>query len=171
MRFSIREMLALTFLVALGMLAWRVRESAARDEVRLAELQNEVLMLEARLRLDNPRLHQAFLHTFDEHETLRQVRERAVARFDLLRQKYSTMEPRPSDVFSLRCIPSLQTGRAVAPAVYRMLVPEDRTIWLKCGVHLEQESEDSRRDVPKRLLALPRDEPTDASPRRESSGW
>jgi len=146
MRFSIREMLALISLVALGMLAWRTSEDARRDRARLAELRNEIKSLEARVWLDRPALHRAILRTHEEFESLHAMRERSIEHFDLLRQKYSTMEPPPeADVLSIRGIPSLQTDTGPAPVIFRLLVPQERPVWLKFGVHKVQRSVHSSR--------------------------
>lgn len=59
MQFSIRALLALTFLAVLGMLLWRTRQETLRHEQRLVKLQNEVKSLEFEVRRDQPDLHQA----------------------------------------------------------------------------------------------------------------
>ena len=145
MRFSIREMLALMFLVSLGMLAWRTSEDAIRDKARLAQLQAEIKSLEARLRLDQPALQQAIMREHEEFQPIHAMRERSVRHFDQLRQKYSTLEPPGGDVFSIRGIPSLKTDTGPAPVIFRMFVPEKRTIWLKFGVHMVKHSVHSTR--------------------------
>ena len=110
MRLSIRELLALTFFVALGLLVWRMREGARQDELRLAGLRNEVVNLEGSLWLHNPPQHQGRLRIRDEHESLHAVRERAVAHFDSLGENYSAIEPVASDVLSLRFVPRAENG-------------------------------------------------------------
>src|SRR5687767_14003666 len=102
MRFSIRQMLALMFLVALGMLAWRTSDDARRDVARLAQIQNEIKSLQVELRLDRPAIHQMLLRTQDEFQPLHAMREPSMQHFNLLRHKYSTMESRGRDVFSMR---------------------------------------------------------------------
>jgi hypothetical protein len=146
LRFSIRAMLALMFLVSLGMLVWRASEDARRSVARLAQLQSEIKFVEARLRLDQPVLHQAILHTHEEFQPFDAMRQRSIEHFDLLRRKYSSMEPKGTDVFSLREIPSLQTDTRPAPVIFRLLVPEQRTVWLKFGVHLVEQSVHSSTD-------------------------
>ena len=140
MRFSIREMLAVMVLVSFGMLAWRASEDARRDKARLAQLQAEIKSIEARLRLDQPALHQAILHEHEEFQPFHAMRERSVEHFDRLRQKYSTLEPPGADVFSIRGIPSLQTDAGPVPVIFRLFVPEKRTVWLKFGVHTVKQS-------------------------------
>jgi hypothetical protein len=135
MRFSIRELLCLAVLAALGMLAYRNHQEAEQEQAKRALLQNEVQSLEARLRQENPALHQAILRSMDESQSLQDARQRAIDHFDLIRQKYSTIEPQGADVLSLRGVPMLPAGNGPAPIGFRMLVPEQRAIWLKYGVH------------------------------------
>lgn len=136
MKFSIRTLLAFTFLVALALLTWRTFEDARRDEARAQRLQAEIKLLEARGRLDQPGLDQAILHTRDEFESLKEMREHSLAHFDLLRDKYSGIEPRGAGVLSIRGLPSMQVGDRTAPIVFRMLIPDERPVWLKFGVHM-----------------------------------
>jgi hypothetical protein len=145
MRFSIRALLALMFLAALGMLVWRTFEDAQRDEVRLVQLQTEINAIQVRLRQDQPAIHQAILHTQDEFQPFRAMRERSMEHFEFVRRKYSTMEPKGAGVLSIREIPSLQTDTKVSTIIFRLLVPEDRTIWLKFGVHKVKRSVHSYR--------------------------
>ena len=135
MRFSIRELLCLAVLAALGMLAFRNFEEAIKEQVKLTEVQRIIKSLEGRLRKDDPALHQAIMHSMDENDSLQDARQRAIEHFDLIRQKYGTIEPRGADVVSLRGVPMLQTGNGPAPISFRMLIPPQRTVWLKYGVH------------------------------------
>ena len=93
MRFSIRELLCLAVLAALGMLAFRNYEEAIKEQVKLTELHTIIKSLEGRLRKDDPALHQAIMHSMDENDSLQDARRRAVEHFDLIRQKYGTIEP------------------------------------------------------------------------------
>lgn len=145
MTFSLRTLMALVLLAALGMLAWRAADEARRQTRRAAELHGEIKSLEATLRLDQPALHQAMLHTLDEFESLHALRERSLAHFDTLRQKYSTLETRGPDVLSLRSVPALATGGDPTPVVYRLVVPRQRSVWLKFGVHPQQQDRHSSR--------------------------
>jgi hypothetical protein len=135
MRFSIRELLCVAVLAALGMLAYRNHQEAEQAQVKLTLLQNEIQALEASLRQDNPALHQAILRSMDESKSLQDARQRAIDHFALIRQKYSGIEPRGADVLSLSGVPMLPPGNGPAPISFRMRVPEQRAIWLKYGVH------------------------------------
>lgn len=145
MRFSIKTLLAITFLIALALLAWRTIEDARRDRARLELVKAEVKQLEARVRLDDPELHQVILCTIDEVQPLHVMRERAIAHFDMLREKYSSIEPRGPEVLSIRGLPSMQVDNESSPTVFRMIVPEERGIWLKFGVHQVERNMNSSR--------------------------
>lgn len=162
MQFSIRALLALTFLAVLVMLLWRTRQEAIRDEQRLAKLQNEIKSLELEVRLDQPDLHQAILHAGDEFASLRAMRELALQQFDRLRQKYSTMEPPGAGQLSIRGVPTLRAGTGQPAVIFGIWVPEERPVWLKFGVHLADGSIQSLRDSD-RDDDLLRDSPFDAS--------
>src|SRR5688500_13808307 len=110
MTFSLRDLLALFVLLALALLGWRTYQQTRQDKARLAELRDEIKQLEIEVRLDNPALHQALLHTLDERQPLTAMRERSLAQFDVLRTKYGALEPREADVLSLRGLPSLPDG-------------------------------------------------------------
>lgn len=145
MRFSIRTLLGVTFVVAVGLLAWRMAQDVEEAEARIEVIKAEIKPLEARVRLDDPALHQVILNTRDQYDSLFAMRDRAVEHFDVLRDKYSAVEPRGDDVLSLRTLPSLQTDGGHKPVVLRLWVPETRTIWLKCGVHPVDRSVSSSR--------------------------
>jgi hypothetical protein len=140
MTFSLRDLLALVFLAALGLLAWRSGDDARREKLRLAQLQDKIKALEAEVRWDQPALHQAILHTHEEFQPLGAMRERSLAHFDVLREKYSVMEPREANVLSLRGVPSLPPDSGSAPVLYRLLVPPERDVWLKFAVHVAEKS-------------------------------
>lgn len=145
MTFSLRELLAAVLLCALGLLAWRTWEGAKREHMRLAQVHNEIKSLEASLRLDQPALHRAILHEHDEFNPLSAMRKRSLARFEELRHKYSALEQRGGDVFSIRGLPSLSLGAGPAPIVLRFCVPQEHPVWLKFGVHRAQRSVHSSR--------------------------
>jgi hypothetical protein len=120
-------LLALISLVALGLLPWRIWTKTRQEKARVAQLQSEVSSLEAIVRLDHPTLHQAILHTQDEFRPLGAMRERSLEQFDVLRQKYSTLEPHGVDVLSIRGIPSLSTDSESAPIIFRLSVNTSRS--------------------------------------------
>lgn len=140
MTFSIRDLLALMLLIALGLLAWRTWDDARREKGRLAQVHNEIRSLKAHLRSDQPALHQAILHTRDELKSLDAMRAASLKHFEVLRKKYSTLAPQGDSVFSLRGLPSLATGAGLAPVLFRMWVPGKRPVWLKFGIHSAQQS-------------------------------
>jgi hypothetical protein len=145
MTYSTRDLLALISLVALGLLPWRIWTKTRQEKARVAQLQSEVSSLEAIVRLDHPTLHQAILHTQDEFRPLGAMRERSLEQFDVLRQKYSTLEPHGVDVLSIRGIPSLSTDSESAPIIFRLYVPVERPVWFMFGVHSAQQSVNTSR--------------------------
>lgn len=152
MTFSIRALLALTFVIALGIVVWQTGEGVRSNDIQANALRDEIRSLENRVRLDDPDLHQAILHTRDELEPLHEMRKRAVAHFDVLRDKYSRIEPRGPKTLSIRRLPSLQVGTVAVPTSFRMVVPEDRPMWLMFGVHLVQRNVHSTPDPSKLKL-------------------
>ena len=152
MRLSIRGLFGLTFLVALGLLVWKTGLETRRDELRMQVLKEEIELSQQGLRLDSPALHQAILRAEDEFDSMAALRERSESHFESLREKYSTMEARGANVLSLRGVPSLKTGAGPAPIVFRLLVPTERPVWLKFGVHTIQPSQFSRSVFPEEDL-------------------
>lgn len=162
MKFSIRELLAVTLLVVLGMLVWRASRDARRDESRLTRLRSEIEALEAQLRLDDPTLHQVILNRRDEFMSLRSTRQRAVEHFELLRAKYSTMQQPEPGVLAIRGVPSLAAGSGRSPTTFGLWLPAEREVWLQFGVH--QEKHGSRRfQTPEERKGLLTDSPFDHS--------
>jgi hypothetical protein len=156
MTFSLRDLLALFVLLALALLGWRTSQQARQEKARLVELRKEIEKLEVCMRLDRPDLHQAMLNTLDEMQPLAEMRQRALAQLDLLRSRYGGLEPRGADVLSLRGLPSLPEGEEPAPILFRLLVPEQRPLWLKFGVHAAQQFRHSSRNPEDERELLPR---------------
>ena len=149
MTFSIRDLLALIFLFALALLAWRSAEETGRARARARQLDGEIKSLELQLRLDQPALHQEILHTADEQASLAALGERSLKQFETLREKYSALVPREQDVLSLRGVPSLAKDPSPAPVLFRLLVPTQRPVWLKYGVHPAKQSQHTSRNTDK----------------------
>ncbi|MCA9145688.1 MAG: hypothetical protein H6821_09795 [Planctomycetaceae bacterium] len=145
MKFSLRTLFAFTFLVALALLAWRMFQDSRRDESRLQLLNAEIKSLEARVRLDDPAIHRVILSKVDELEPLHAMRERAVTHFDVLQEKYSGVEERGSDVLSIRGLPALRRHDEPVRVLFRMIVPRQRSVWLKFGVHQVERNVNSSR--------------------------
>lgn len=135
MRFSIRTVLGLTFLAALGALAWNTMQHAQRNQAHAQQLRSETQTLEALLHRRDPARHQARLHELDQYEALRAMRAKAIRQFGRLREKYGVVEPRGPDVLSMRNLPSLAADGGPSPVVFRLSVPSSRRIFLKAGVH------------------------------------
>lgn len=149
MRFSIRALLALTFLAVLVMLVWRTARETTRNQEHLTRLQKEIKDLELNVRLNEPALHQAILRSRHEFDSVRELRQRSIEHYESLRQKYSGIETPEAGVLAIRTIPSLQTGAVQPPITFRIWVPEDRAVWLKFGVHQADRSVQSSRESEK----------------------
>ncbi len=142
MKFSIRAMLAFTFLIALALLAGRTLVDLGHDSAEIAALQNEVATLNVQLAAE---LHQQTAQTQDATRSIRAMRDRAVKHFDVIRDKYSAVELRGPEIVSIRQLPSLEDENEAAQTPFRLLIPEKRRVWLKCGVHAIRKSSCSSR--------------------------
>lgn len=138
MTFSIRNLLALVVVAALGIVAWRSDQEAQREQDRLTKVltkiesaEREIESAEIRLHLDNPPLHQAIR---DEYAAIRKSRKQCDANIELLREKYGRIEPQGPNVVSIRTLPSIRGDTGQTPVAYRVYVPEARKVWLKYGV-------------------------------------
>lgn len=140
MTFSIRELLALGFVVALSFLTFRTFVDTSQQRARLTQLQVEVQTLEAELLFSGP-----ISQIEDEFAPLHTSSERAVEHFPQLREKYSTIQPRGPGVMSVRSIPNFDSDRIQ----YRIIVPEGRSVWLKFGVHMVSTTTSSSRESDK----------------------
>ncbi len=132
MKFSIRAMLAFTFLIALALLAGRTLVDLGHDSAEIAALQNEVAILKTQLAAE---LHQQTPQTQDSARSIQAMRDRAIEQFDVIRNKYSSIESRGPEVVSIRRLPSLEHDNKSAQTPFRLSIPEKRSVWLKCGVH------------------------------------
>jgi hypothetical protein len=137
MTFSIRNLLTMVVVAALGIVVWRSRQDAQRDQYQLAMLRTEIKRAEDRLHVDNPVLHQA---RRDEYEAIRKLRKQCDANIELLREKYGSIEPRGPRILSIKNLPSMRGDTGGTPVALRVYVPEEREVWLKYGVHDHGES-------------------------------
>jgi hypothetical protein len=152
MTFSIRNLLALVVVAALGIVAWRSHQDAQREQDRLTKLLTEIKSAEQRLSLDNPPLHQAMLITRDEYEAIRKLRKHCDANIELLREKYGSIEPRGPDVLSIRNLPSIRGDTGQTPVALRVYTPKERKVWIKYGVHNNMNSIPASPDFESGLL-------------------
>lgn len=151
MRFTIRDLLGFVVVVALALGVWRLRATRGTETAELYRLQNEITSLEAMVRLDMPGVREALLRTQDEVDGLRASSFVASQQLDVLRAKYGALEPRAPDVLSLRNIPSPYVDSGSIHS-FRLSIPEQRAIWLKCGVHISSGSLGSARDIEPTLV-------------------
>lgn len=136
MTFSIRNLLALVAVAALGMVAWRSHQDAQREQDRLSTLRRQTAIKSAEQNLfsDNPLLHQAMRNTRDEYEAIRKLRIQCDAGIELLREKYGRIEPSGPGIVSIRALPSIRGDTGKPPVAFRIYVPEERKVWIKYGV-------------------------------------
>lgn len=134
MKFTIRSMLLLTTVVALALLIWTKHRQRIDDMQTLTTYLSQIQSLRATLAVDRPRRHQAILAAQDESESSNPIRERAVEHFEYLREKYGKVTPRDPNTVSFRVIPSLQVDEKQPALRFRLWIPTDRPVWLKCGV-------------------------------------
>lgn len=119
---------------------------------RLTELHAKIKSTEQRLYVGDPLLHQAFLSSNDEAQALSRLRAKSEAGLESLRQKYGGIQPRGDDVVSIRSLPTIGNDLRKAPTVFRMLIPDQRQVWLKYGVSDTSGSGFSAADFAKELL-------------------
>ncbi len=141
MTFSLRSLLALIVVAALGFLTWRSVKVAQVEKNRLTTILNEIESAKtglanaeaqnAWLHLDEPVLQQAIQ---DEYAAIQSLREQSEAHLQWLRDKYASIEPRGPGVLSFRSLPAINGGFRETTIAYRIHAPPKREVWLKCGM-------------------------------------
>lgn len=154
MAFSLRSLLALISVVALGFSTWRSVKIAQHEKNRLTTILSEIESAKSELNktevqnawlhLDKPMLQQAIQ---DEFAAIQSLREQSEAHLQWLRNKYASIVPRGPDVLSIRSLPTIgnYVGRTIA---YRIHVPQERVVWLKCGIEAKEFGWDSGQEPP-----------------------
>lgn len=80
-------------------------------------------------------------HLVDEYDSIIALAEIAKSARQTIQRKYSQLEPRDADVFSVRGIPHWRPdSETSAPVGYVMRVPESREVWLKFALAKEDGS-------------------------------
>lgn len=136
MRFSIRTLLAVITLAALVMLAFQTRRSSMASAARLSQLESEVDSLITVLQPDNPEAQAYQNATSDLHASLRENRDRCEEALLGLIDKYAAIEVRDPAFVSLRSYPTLKDGPRENHLAFRIVISEERSVWLKLGFHL-----------------------------------
>ncbi|TWT92770.1 hypothetical protein [Stieleria varia] len=70
----------------------------------------------------------------DQYQSIGRIREKAEEKFTDLQLKYGGLVDRGGSVFSFRSVPSIQIEEESPPIIFRVIVPEGRTVWLRYGV-------------------------------------
>jgi len=122
MKFSIRDILGLIVLVALGVQFWHARTTNSNLRAGLPKLEEENRLLEVKLFW----FHES---NADKQRELAELRSQVVAGFENVVEKYG--EIKPTEKLSFRSVPSLS---GLGRTVYRIYVPNKQDIWLKWGI-------------------------------------
>ena len=126
MQFSIRVLLALTLLAALGLLIWRTNADVQRNRQRAAQLEENLADLDAMA---------ALLRSERDYEQVHELAKRASEHFAGLRQKYSSLTPRAPDVLSIRRVPPAPRRESVTSDFsFVFVAPKERPVWIKYGI-------------------------------------
>lgn len=127
MKFSIRTLLKITAVIALVALSFTkiAQLQSAKLRLKMAKVETQSLTVElAKLKVAHK-----------EAVSMDSAREAAVAQFEVLLKKYTTLEPRDPGTFSIRSVPQLiSLSSEPEPRVFRLRIPEDRPVWLKWGM-------------------------------------
>lgn len=70
----------------------------------------------------------------DQYQSIGRIREKAEEKFADLQLKYGGLVDRGGSIFSFRSVPSIQIEEESPPIIFRIIVPENRTVWLRYGV-------------------------------------
>ncbi|PAY17616.1 hypothetical protein CKO51_20535 [Rhodopirellula sp. SM50] len=70
----------------------------------------------------------------DQYQSIGRMREKAQEKFADLQLKYGGLVDRGGSVVSFRSVPSIQIEEESPPIIFRVIVPEDRAVWLRYGV-------------------------------------
>ena len=91
----------------------------------------------------------------DQYESVAALAEIAKAQREAIQEKYSRLEPREANVFTIRGIPHWRPdARTSAPVGFVMHVPESREIWLKFAA-VQEENGNIRRSELDQLKVAP----------------
>ena len=143
-------------LVAAGIAAYRSHQAVEQDQARLKRLEDEVRSTESSIRnfeernwLNHPQMQQA---VWDEYEAIRNLRELCELSIPKLVDRHGNIEPRGSQVVSIKRLPSIRGRKGGPPIVFRVYVPEDCELWLKYGAHGDEYKRPSSPDFESGLL-------------------
>ena len=162
MTFSLRSLLVLIVVAALGFFTWRSVKVAQVEKNRLTTILSEIESAKtglanaeaqnAWLHLDEPVLQQAIQ---DEYAAIQSLRAQSEAHVQWLRDKYASIEPRGPGVLSIRSLPAMNEdfGETIA---YRIYAPPEREVLLMCGMKTSAYGSDSEAEPPASSQAIQR---------------
>jgi hypothetical protein len=156
MVFSTRNLLMFVTLVAAGIAVYRSHQAVEQDQAQLKRLEDEVHSTESSIRRfeesnwhNDPQMRQA---VWDEYEAIRNLRELCELSIPKLADRHGNIEPRGSQVISIKRLPSIRDRKGGPPVVFRVYVPEDCELWLKYGAHGDEDKVPSSPDFESGLL-------------------
>lgn len=138
LRFTIRELLALTFVAALGVMAFTSMRQPAIARQELMRLQADLKNYEANLNFF--RIQPQFIEQEIDWLGAKAAAFRSAAdHISTLQEKYEALEQGDSDTVSFRSVPSIVEEDFQRDSWrVRVLVPDAAEVFLKCGVAPEQ---------------------------------
>ena len=135
MRFSIRDMLIMTFVVALVVMAFLGRSKTNRLSLQVSDarenvkpLRRSISNIEYRLAESQPRM--------DYIDQVEAAAESAIAGFETVRERYGKAEPQPDKVV-VRSVPAYHETLGTWTTHWRINVPSGKPVYLRTGVHTE----------------------------------
>ena len=154
MRFSIGDMLIMSFVVALAVLALvgtskakRLTAQAANARENERALKRSVSFGEMRLRKFGPKM--------DYIRQIQAAAEPAIAGFEAVRQRYCKVEPVPNKVV-IRSVPEYSKDLETSINRWRISVPSGQPVYLRSGIQRDLEhTEESKLDTVDWLTETP----------------
>ena len=134
MKFSIRTLLAVIAVAALAMVAFQSHRRAITERNRGLQIAIAIETLEQQQTVQVD-YRETKLAQDDLRASLRDNRDRCEQAIQTLVQRYASIEPGDAETLSIRRYPTIRTETTQAPVSFKLLVPEDRPIWLKFGLH------------------------------------
>lgn len=164
MKISLRGLIVTAMVIAGALLAMSAYNDIRRDHQRMAQLQEEINQLERSLMITNPRRIEILHHELEEFASVQSIRDQAVQHAQLIREKYSHVDARGPDTFSFRSVPSGLAKTGMHSFEFRLIVPENRQIWLKLAVHTVDDQVASEESFDRKTNFLKVSSLTDSGP-------
>ena len=107
LKFSLLELFALSFLVALILVLYRSVSDWRSEYAQLIKLRKQVTRLESRIPTQNSLAMETYKHAWDDAQVVNSLRDKAVAKLEELSDRYSEIIPQPDSKFIIRRVPTL----------------------------------------------------------------